>query len=82
VSLPGDPFTLLFSESAARLVVAVLPGAEAEFAGLCGQHGVPATVLGETGGDSLEVAGQLGQFAVPLAELAGTHQRVLPALFG
>jgi phosphoribosylformylglycinamidine synthase len=79
VSLPGDPFTLLFSESAARLVVAVLPGAEAEFARLCGQHGVPATVLGETGGDSLEVA---GQFAVPLAELAGTHQRVLPALFG
>jgi len=36
-------------------------------------------VLGETGGDSLEVA---GQFAVPLAELAGIHQRVLPALFG
>jgi len=40
---------------------------------------VPATVLGQTGGDSLAVT---GQFAVPLAELAGIHQRVLPALFG
>jgi len=79
VELPGDPFTLLFSESAARLVVAVAPGAEATFAALCRRHAVPATVLGETGGDSLEVA---GQFAVPLAELAGIHQRVLPALFG
>jgi phosphoribosylformylglycinamidine synthase subunit PurL len=79
VELPGDPFTLLFSESAARLVVTVAPGAEAAFAALCERHAVPATVLGETGGDSLTVT---GLFTVPLAELAGTHQRVLPALFG
>jgi phosphoribosylformylglycinamidine synthase subunit PurL len=79
VELPGDPFTLLFSESAARLVVTVAPGAEAAFAALCQRHAVPATVLGETGGDSLTVT---GLFSVPLAELAGTHRRVLPALFG
>ena len=79
VSLPGDEFTFLFSESAARLVVAVLPGSEAEFAALCTAHGVPATPLGTVGGASLEVE---GSFAVPLDELAAAHQGVLPALFG
>jgi phosphoribosylformylglycinamidine synthase subunit PurL len=79
VSLPGDGFTFLFSESAARLVVAVVPGSEADFAGLCAAHGVPATALGTVGGASLEVA---GRFTVPLDELAAAHQGVLPALFG
>jgi phosphoribosylformylglycinamidine synthase subunit PurL len=79
VSLPGDEFTFLFSESAARVVVAVMPGSEAEFAGLCAVHGVPATPLGTAGGDRLEVA---GGFAVPLDELAAAHQGTLPALFG
>ncbi len=79
VSLPGDEFTFLFSESAARMVVAVAPGSEAEFAGLCATHGVPATPLGTVAGTSLEV---VGSFAVPLDELAATHQGVLPALFG
>jgi phosphoribosylformylglycinamidine synthase subunit PurL len=79
VSLPGDEFTFLFSESAARLVVAVVPGSEAEFTGLCAARGVPATPLGTVGGASLEVE---GSFAVPLDELAATHQGTLPALFG
>jgi phosphoribosylformylglycinamidine synthase len=79
VSLPGDEFTFLFSESAARLVVAVAPGAEAEFAGLCAKHGVPATALGTVGGSSLEVE---GSFAVSLDELAAAHRGTLPALFG
>jgi len=57
----------------------VAPGGEESFAELCQRQAVPATVLGQTGGDSLAVT---GQFAVPLAELAGIHQRVLPALFG
>jgi phosphoribosylformylglycinamidine synthase len=78
VSLPGDAFTFLFSESAARFVVAVMPGSEAEFARLCDAHGVPATALGTVGGASLEVA---GSFAVPLDELAATHRGTLPALF-
>ena len=79
VALPGDEFTFLFSESAARVVVAVMPGSEAEFAALCAAHGVPAVPLGTAGGDRLEVA---GSFAVPLDELAATHQGTLPALFG
>jgi phosphoribosylformylglycinamidine synthase subunit PurL len=79
VRLPGDPATLLFSESAARAVVAVRPGTEAAFEQLCAASRVPATVLGRTGGTALEVTGCL---SVALAELAEVHGRVLPALFG
>jgi phosphoribosylformylglycinamidine synthase len=79
VTLPGDPFSYLFSESAARAVVAVRPGREQEFARLCERHGAPAAVLGETGGGSLEVT---GSFAIGLDELAAAHRATLPALFG
>ena len=79
VRLPGDPFVWLFSESAARALVAVRPGCEAAFARLSADHGVPATVLGTVGGDSLDVE---ACFAVPLTELAGVHERTLPAVFG
>jgi phosphoribosylformylglycinamidine synthase subunit PurL len=78
VTLPGDAFTLLFSESASRAVVSVKPGAEAAFETLCASAGVPAFVLGRTGGDSLEVS---GEFEIPLTELAATHQATLPSLF-
>jgi len=78
VTLPGDPFTLLFSESAARAVVAVRPGAEQAFAGLCARGGVPAFVIGVTGGESLRV----NDLEIPLRELAAAHQAPLPALFG
>jgi phosphoribosylformylglycinamidine synthase len=77
---PGDgEFPLLFGESAARALVAVRPGVEAEFAALCQDEGVPAAELGVTGGASLEIA---GSFSVPLGELAAAHRATLPALFG
>ncbi len=79
VTLPGDPFTYLFSESAARAVVAVRPGSEAAFAALAAGHGVPAEVLGAVGGASLQVD---GWFEIPLDELAAVHAGPLPALFG
>jgi phosphoribosylformylglycinamidine synthase len=79
VRLPGDPFVALFSESAARVVAAVRPGSEAEFAALCAAHAVPAQALGTVGGAGLEVA---GEFTVPLDELAAAHRQPLPALFG
>jgi len=79
VRLPEDPFTALFSESAARAVVAVGPGRETAFGQLAAAHGVPAAAIGSTGGDSLTVD---GCFAIPLAELAAVHTRTLPALFG
>jgi phosphoribosylformylglycinamidine synthase len=79
VQLPGDPFTWLFSESAARAVVAVRSGAEAAFDRLCAAHDVPGEIIGRVGGDRLVVE---GCFAIPLAELAAVHTAALPALFG
>ena len=82
VTLPGDPFTALFSESAGRALVSVAPGQEAAFSKLCARHGVPLTVLGVAGGDSLIVDGP-GEdaFEVPLTELERTWVSTLPALF-
>jgi phosphoribosylformylglycinamidine synthase len=79
VVLRGDPFTALFSESAARALVSVVPGREQEFAALADEHGVPATVLGATTGDSLTVE---GVFQVPLTELRQVWTETLPAIFG
>jgi phosphoribosylformylglycinamidine synthase subunit PurL len=79
VRLPGDPFTALFSESAARAVVAVRPGVSAGFDALRTAHGVPGVSIGRTGGEDLVVE---DWFAIPLAELAAAHTAALPALFG
>ena len=79
VRLPGDPFTALFSESAGRVIVAVRPGAEAAFAAIRAEHGVPGTDIGTTGGDRLVVE---GCFSIGLDELAAAHTQTLPALFG
>jgi phosphoribosylformylglycinamidine synthase subunit PurL len=79
VVLRGDPFTDLFSESAARALVSVVPGREQEFAALADEHGVPATVLGATTGDSLTVE---GVFQIPLTELKQVWSGTLPAIFG
>jgi phosphoribosylformylglycinamidine synthase II len=75
----GDPLAALFSESAARVIAVVRPGAEAEFARLCAEHELPATSLGQTGGQDLEVT---GLFTVPVAELSTVSRRTLPELFG
>jgi phosphoribosylformylglycinamidine (FGAM) synthase-like enzyme len=74
-----DPFTALFSESAARAIVTVRPGAEAAFDALRRSHEVPGEVIGTVGGDSLAVD---GWFTAGLTELAAVHRGTLPALFG
>jgi phosphoribosylformylglycinamidine synthase subunit PurL len=79
VTLPGDPFTLLFSETAGRALVQVRSGQEAELAALCAKAGVPAFVIGAAGGGSLVIS---DLFEIPLAELATVHSAPLPALFG
>jgi phosphoribosylformylglycinamidine synthase II len=78
VTLPGDEFTLLFSESAGRALVAVQPGREAEFTALRAEARVPGDVIGTTGGDTLEVA---DRFAIGLDDLGAVHRGTLPALF-
>jgi len=79
VVLPGDSFTALFSESAGRALVSVVRGREKEFAALCSEHDVPASVLGVAAGDTLTVE---GTFQVPLSELETAWTGTLPAIFG
>ncbi|TDC93576.1 phosphoribosylformylglycinamidine synthase subunit PurL [Actinomadura sp. 7K507] len=85
ITLPGDPFVALFSESVARAMVAVRPGAEARLAALCESAGVPVSQIGVAGGDSLSVTGhgpdgeQQELFSIPLYELRESHERMLPS---
>ncbi len=72
----GDPFVALFSESTARVLVTVAPEDEERLFELASEHGVPLTSLGETRGDSLDVADVLD---LPLAELKDAWTRTLPA---
>ena len=79
VSLDGDAFVALFSESAARAVVTVTDDHRTRFEAACASSGVPVTTLGTTGGEDLVVAGQL---TVPVAELRAAWSATLPAALG
>jgi phosphoribosylformylglycinamidine synthase II len=74
-----DPFIELFSESSARVMVVVAEDRHDEFVALAEQHGVDLASVGRTGGDTLEVAGQL---SIPVAELKAAWQATLPAVLG
>jgi phosphoribosylformylglycinamidine synthase len=77
LTLGGDPFTALFSESTARALVTTSdPEAVKDTAD---SAGVPVTELGATGGDALALAELL---ELPLAELRAAWSATLPALFG
>jgi phosphoribosylformylglycinamidine synthase len=77
VELVGDAFIELFSESAARALVAT-SDSDAVLA-LAIANGVGARIVGETGGDVLSVA---DAFEVALDELREVFEATLPALFG
>jgi phosphoribosylformylglycinamidine synthase len=79
VTLPGDAFVWLFSESSGRVLCAVPISAEAALTELCSGAGVPVAVIGTVGGDALEVT---GSFTIGLDELGRAHRATLPALFG
>jgi phosphoribosylformylglycinamidine synthase len=76
VELAGDAFVELFSESAGRAIVTVVPGDAARLTALALEHGVPIARLGTTGGDALSVS---GLFDLPLAELREAWTSTLPA---
>jgi len=75
-----DAFTLLFSESAGRAIVAVPRSEQVRFAELCVSSGFPHSEIGvvEDATGALEVQ---GQFVLPLAELRTAHTSTLPAIF-
>jgi phosphoribosylformylglycinamidine synthase len=80
VSLAGDPFVALFSESAGRVLVA-LPPTEAEaFTARCTSAGLPWQRLGVV--EPNEELVIEGLAPLPLAELRSVGEATLPALFG
>ena len=74
-----EVFVALFAESAARAVVTVAPEDEQAFVAAAAEAGVPVTVIGTTGGDSVSVA---GGFDVPLEELHRAWVSTLPLALG
>jgi phosphoribosylformylglycinamidine synthase len=73
-----DPFVALFSETVARVVVAVDASRVDPFLALAAEHGTPARRLGVVGGDALDVS---GLFAIAVADLRAASEATLPALF-
>ena len=61
---------LLFSESQSRALVSVQPEKLEALEEIAGELGIPLEVIGETGGDSLEVE---GAFSIPLGKLEDTY---------
>ena len=76
-----DAFTVLFSESAGRAVVAVPGSDQLRFTDLCTSRGFAHVCIGvvEDEAGALDVE---GQFTVPLDELRAAHTSTLPAIFG
>lgn len=75
VTLEGDAFVALFSESATRCLVTVAADHEADLRELAASYGVPVAALGTTGGDRV-VAGEV---SATLAELRAAWSATLPA---
>ena len=66
-SIPERWDAALFGEAASRILIAVEPGQLAGLRDAAATSGVPAVVIGETGGDRLRISGLVD---LPVAELA------------
>jgi phosphoribosylformylglycinamidine synthase len=80
ITLVGDPFVALCSESTARAVVSLPPDRVAELGSLCRDSGVPIARLGEVGEPGSDLVVE-GQFAIPIDELRATAEATLPRYF-
>lgn len=81
IALSDNVFTDLFSESTARVVVAVAPEHADALASLCDEHGVEMSAIGVTAEeiDGLQIE---GVDPLTLEELRRAHTDTLPAVFG
>ena len=77
VTLAGDPFVALFSESVARAVVTVKAADVERLTSLAERHGVAATQLGVTGGAAYSISYDGGSVEIPLEELTGVWRSTL-----
>jgi phosphoribosylformylglycinamidine synthase len=75
VTLAGDPFVALFSESAARAVVTCADADVDRLLEIAAELDLAVTRLGRTGGDALEVT---EQFTTSLDRLRDVHEATLP----
>ena len=78
ISIHGDPFMHLFSESAGRILIAVAPEDSNYLVGKATDVGITTTRLGKSGGENLEISGVL---SLSMLHINEAHQRTIPALF-
>ena len=78
ISIHGDPFMHLFSESAGRILIAVAPEDSNYLVGKATDVGITTTRLGKSGGENLEISGVL---SLSMLHIKEAHQRTIPALF-
>ena len=71
--------SIWFGEDQGRYVVAAAPDRAEEIADRARLLGLPARILGRTGGTTFSLAGET---ALPLADLARTHEGWLPRFMG
>jgi len=77
-----EPFVALFSESAARAIVAVPRSEEVRFTDMCSARGFAHARIGVTDGRGDDaVLDVQDQFSVPLGELRAAWSGTLPAAF-
>ena len=75
-----DATAALFSESSARMLVAVPRDEDVKFRGLAAGRGVPALRIGVTQDSGVLEVQDL--FTIPIADLAATRSATLPEAFG
>jgi phosphoribosylformylglycinamidine synthase len=78
VTLSGDPFVALFSESTARAIVTCRDTDVDQLLEIAAEHDVPVARIGRTGGSSLQVT---SLFELALDEVRTAHEMTLPSLF-
>jgi phosphoribosylformylglycinamidine synthase len=79
VSGLNDDVALLFAESPSRILLSVKPENVEKLKALAGQAGVPCAVIGEIGGENLEIArGGKTLIAESVAALEGLWREALP----
>ncbi len=82
VELPadGDPFVMLFSESAGRVLISLPERARSDLDELCGDLDIPMTRIGRVTGVADAEVSVAGQFSLPLATISQTWSATLPAV--
>jgi phosphoribosylformylglycinamidine synthase len=84
LTIPGDlrPDTLLFGESASRIVLSVRPSDVAGVEQIARGQAVPCRRLGEVGGEALALGGKGFAFSLPIRTVRDTWATGLSRLLG